>query len=138
MTFKTVAGIERKLGHVRGDVHHQPVPEPAACGCIWIEAGDSEALGAGGGPRPSEMRRLVAAFTAKAIIRRQNVVLGKVVAVLKAIAPDRKRHTLPPVLPPIEADVAAILTEIRQAWATCPDRKPQPNPVNVTAPPEAC
>src|ERR1035441_5158250 len=91
------------------------MPEPAACGCIRIEAGDSEALGAGGRPRPSQVPRLVAAFTAEAVIRRQNVVLGKVVAVLKATAPDRKRHTLPPVLPPIEADVAAILTEIRQA-----------------------
>jgi hypothetical protein len=67
------------------------VPEPAACGCIRIEAGDSEALGAGGRPRPSEVRRLVAAFTAEAVIRRQNVVLGKVVAVLKATAPDARR-----------------------------------------------
>ena len=79
----------------------------------------------GGAPRPSQVRRLVAAFTAEAVIRRQNVVRGKIVAVLKANAPDRIRHTLPP----IEADVAAILTEIRQAWATCPDRKTQPNPV---------
>src|ERR1700730_798545 len=94
-----VTGIESKLVHLRGDVHHQPVPESATSGCIRIEAGNSEDLGAGGCPRPSEVRRFVAAFTAEAVIRRQNVVLSEVAAVLKVIAPDRKLHTLPPVLP---------------------------------------
>src|SRR5262249_60790300 len=47
-----IAGIKRKLGRVRRDVHHQPVPEPAARRCIRIETGDGEALCAGGGSRP--------------------------------------------------------------------------------------
>src|SRR5262245_54853157 len=34
-----IAGIKRKLGYIRRDVHHQPVPEPAARGRIGIETG---------------------------------------------------------------------------------------------------
>ena len=51
-----VAGIERKLGDVSRDVDHQPVPEPAAGGRVRIEAGDGEALRAGGRARPGKVR----------------------------------------------------------------------------------
>src|SRR5262249_47383192 len=61
-----IAGINGKLGYVRRDVHHQPVPEPAARGCIRIETGNGEALRAGGCSRPRQMRRLVVARAAEA------------------------------------------------------------------------
>ena len=51
-----VAGIERKLGDVSRDVDHQPVPESAAGGRVRIEAGDGEALRAGGRARPGKVR----------------------------------------------------------------------------------
>src|SRR5262249_29585041 len=61
-----VAGIKRKLGYVRRDVHHQPVPEPAARGRIRIETGNGKALRAGGCSRPCQMWRLVVARAAEA------------------------------------------------------------------------
>src|SRR5262249_56001019 len=56
-----ITGISRKLGYVRRDVHHQPVPEPAARGCIRIETGNGEALCAGGGSRPPQQWGFVVA-----------------------------------------------------------------------------
>src|SRR5260370_36725002 len=53
-----IAGIGGKLGNIRRDVRHQPVPEPAARGRIRIEASDGEALRAGGGPPPPPKRRV--------------------------------------------------------------------------------
>src|SRR5262249_57551253 len=50
-----IAGIKRKLGYIRRDVHHQPVPEPAARGRIGIETGNGKALRAGGRSRPPPM-----------------------------------------------------------------------------------
>src|ERR1700746_1176748 len=61
-----IAGIDGKLGNIRRDVHHQPVPEPAARGRIRIEASDGEALRAGGCSRPRQMRGLVVARAAEA------------------------------------------------------------------------
>src|SRR5262249_51796758 len=61
-----IAGIKRKLGDVRRDVRGQPVPEPAARGCIRIETGNGEALRAGGCSRPRQMWRLVVARAAEA------------------------------------------------------------------------
>src|SRR5215475_7066513 len=91
-----IAGIKRKLGYVRRDVHHQPVPEPAARGCIRIETGNGEALRAGGCSRPRQMWRLVVARAAEAEVGRQNMSVGKIIAVLETVASDRERHASSP------------------------------------------
>src|SRR5262245_19199984 len=61
-----IAGIDGKLGYIRRDVHHQPVPEPAARWRIRIEASNGEALRAGGCSQLRQMRRLVVARAAEA------------------------------------------------------------------------
>src|SRR3979411_872512 len=50
-----IAGIKAKLGDVRRDVYHHPVPEAAAGRCIRIETSNSEALRSGGCSRPRQM-----------------------------------------------------------------------------------
>src|SRR6516165_4721079 len=104
-----IAGIERKLGYVRRDVHHQPVPEPAARGGIRIEASDGKALRAGGRFRPREMRRSVVARAADAKVGGENMGVGEIIAVLETVAPDRYRHTAVSILSSNKAEVAAIL-----------------------------
>ena len=104
-----IASISRKLGYVRRDIHHQPVPEPAARGCIRIETGNGKALRAGGCSRPRQMWRLVVARAAKAEVGRQNMGVGEIIAVLETVAPDRERHTAVSILSSNKAEVAAIL-----------------------------
>src|SRR5262249_13748572 len=73
-----IAGIRRKLGDVRRDIHHQPVPEPAARGCIRIETSNGEALRAGGCSPPRQMWRLVVSPPAGAEVGRQNMGGGEI------------------------------------------------------------
>src|SRR5262249_16493334 len=91
-----IAGISRQLGYVRRDVHYQPVPEPAARGCIRIETGNGKALRAGGCSRPRQMWRLVVPRAAEAEVGRQNMGVGEIIAVLETVAPDRERHASSP------------------------------------------
>src|SRR6516165_11897666 len=91
-----IAGIDGKLGIIRRDVHHQPVPEPAARGCIRIKTGNGEALRAGGCSRPRQMRRLVVARAAEAKVRGENMGVGEIIAVLETVAPDRECHASSP------------------------------------------
>src|SRR6266478_1098402 len=102
-----IAGIDGKLGYVRRDVHHQPVPEPAARGRIRIKASDGEALRAGGCSRPRQMRRLVVARAAEAKVSGENMAVGEIIAVLETIAPDRECHVFSPSCAPDKAKVAA-------------------------------
>src|SRR5262249_32559296 len=81
-----IAGIERKLRHVRRDVHDEPVPESAARGRIRIVAGDREALGARGRARPGKVRRPVAARATEAEICRKDVIHREIIAILEAVA----------------------------------------------------
>src|SRR5829696_2635177 len=87
-----IAGIELELGRAGRDVHHHPVPEAAARRRIGIEAGDGKALGVCGRARPRQMRRLVAAAAAEAVIGRQDVVHLEGLALLEAAAAERERH----------------------------------------------
>src|SRR5262249_58371019 len=87
-----VAGVELELGGAGGNVDHHPVPEAAAGGRVGIEAGDGEALGSLRHVGPAEMRRLVAAAAAKAVIRRQDVVHLEGLALLEAVAREREGH----------------------------------------------
>src|SRR5262249_23761651 len=91
-----ITGIKRKLGYIRRDVDHQPVPEPAARGCIGIETGNGEALRAGGGSRPRQMRRLGVARAAETEVGWGDIGVGGIIAVLETVAPDRERHTSSP------------------------------------------
>src|SRR5262245_55831820 len=91
-----IAGINSKLAYIRRDVHHQPVPEPAARGRIRIEASNGEALRAGGCSRPGQMRRLVAARAAEAKVSGENMGIGEIIAVLETVAPDRECHAFSP------------------------------------------
>src|SRR5262249_26918798 len=91
-----IAGIKRKLGYIRRDVHHQPVPEPAARGCIRIETGNGEALRAGGRSRPRQKRRLGVGRAGGTEIRCEDIGVGEIIAVLETVAPDRERHTPSP------------------------------------------
>src|SRR5262249_15981845 len=88
--------ITRKLGHVRWDVHDQPVPETTARGCIGIKTGNGEAFRAGGRSRPRQMRRLIVARAAEAEVGWQNMSVGEVIAVLETVAPDRECHASSP------------------------------------------
>ena len=88
-----IAGAYVKLRHAGGNVHHQPVPKPAARGRIRIETSDREALRPGGCSRPGQMWRLIVALTAESKIGGQNVSVGKIIAVAEAIAPDRECQT---------------------------------------------
>src|SRR5262249_43930505 len=91
-----IAGIDGKLGYIRRDVHHQPVPEPAARWRIRIEASNGEALRAGGGSPPRPMRRLVVAPAAEAKVGWQNMSGCEIIAVLASVACDRERPASSP------------------------------------------
>src|SRR5262249_39967715 len=91
-----IAGISPKLGYVRRDIHHQPVPEPAARGCIRIETGNGKALRAGGGSPPRPKWRLGGSPAAAAAGCRQSMCVGEIIAVLETVAPDRERHASSP------------------------------------------
>src|SRR5262249_4410797 len=60
-----IAGIEGKRARAGWDVDDEPVPEPAAGRRVGIKTGQGEALGTGWRPRPSELRRFVAAGAAE-------------------------------------------------------------------------
>src|SRR5262245_1642449 len=88
-----IAGAHVKLRHAGRNVHHQPVPKPAARGRIRIETSDREALRPGGCSLPGQMRRLIVALAAKAKIGGRNVGVGEIIAIAETIAPDRECHT---------------------------------------------
>src|SRR6266545_8141943 len=92
-----IASIQLKLRDIGRDVHHQPVPEAAARGRVRIETSHAEALRAGRGSRPGQMRRLIVALAAEAKFGRKNVGVGQIITVLEIVASHRERHALSPV-----------------------------------------
>src|SRR5262245_24663739 len=90
------AGAGLELDHIRRDIDDQPVPEARAGRRVRIVTGDGETFGTRRRSRPFEMRRPVAARTAKAEVGRQDEIFRKVVAVLEAVARDRERHVPSP------------------------------------------
>src|SRR5260370_18932414 len=88
-----IAGIDGKLGNIRRDVHHQPVPEPAARGRIRIEASDGEALRAGGCSRPRQMRGLVVFPAAQTQTSGENMGVGRIIPLPLTFAPDPELYS---------------------------------------------
>src|SRR5947209_3640141 len=87
-----IAGVDRQFAHRGWDIDDDPVPEPAAGRRVRIVAGHGEALRPLRSAAPSQMRRAIAARAAKTVIGGQYIVVLEIVAVLEAVAGDRKCH----------------------------------------------
>src|SRR5436190_24319139 len=87
-----IAGVELEFADGGRDVDHHPVPEARAGRRVGVEAVDGEAPGAGRRSRPRELRALVAAAAAEAVVGRQDVIQGEHAAFLEVRAGEGERH----------------------------------------------
>jgi hypothetical protein len=86
-----------EFADVGWDIDDQPMPEATACWSIWIITGDGKALSARRHSGPDQMRRLVASSTSKSKVLRQDVNVGEVVTIVKALSLKCECHRTTPL-----------------------------------------